>query len=184
MSIVATTPTEPQTPATAGVHNSAHYTSENYTLLVGYTKEDLDKAQKDPEFVLKLKAYPEDNFTEEQKDEDNKEEFKFKVVFTQTFVHYSPVDLEGVTELIPDDDEVLNLITAQLKVKLVNRARSQATSKDFKPVDGVIDMFDECNKKSERRLSQFEKTTQTILKDFTPEMQARLLELLKAQQSA
>lgn len=172
-----------QTPVSTGAHTSAHYTSENYTLLVGYLKEDLEKAKVDKEFTPKLKAYPEDAFSEEEKDETSKE-FKFQVAFPQTFVHYSPVDLDGVGELIPDDDEVLNLITAQLKVKLVNRSRSQATSKDFKPVDGVIDMFDECNKKSERRLSQFEKTTQTILKDFTPEMQARLLELLKAQQSA
>lgn len=172
-----------QTPVSTGVHTSANFTSENYTLLVGYLKEDLDKAKADKDFSLKLKAYPEDNFTEEEKDETSPN-FKFQVVFTQTFVQYTPENLQGIGELIPDDEEVLNLIKAQLKVKLVNRARSQATSKDFKPVDGVIDMFDECNKKSERRLSQFEKTTQTILKDFTPEMQARLLELLKQQQSA
>lgn len=180
---MSTSPVSTDTPVSTGSHTSAHYTSENYTLLVGYTKEDLDKAKSDKEFTLKLKAYPEGQFTEEEQDETSPN-FKFQVAFSQTFVHYSPVDLDGVGELIPDDDEVLNLITAQLKVKLVNRSRSQATSKDFKPVDGVIDMFDECNKKSERRLSQFEKTTQTILKDFTPEMQARLLELLKAQQSA
>jgi len=176
---MSTSPVTTEQPTTNAVHTSANYTSENYTLLVGYTKEELAK----PADERKLKAYPEDAFTEEEKDSTNKD-FKFQVEFPQTFVQYTPENLEGVGELIPDDEEVLNLIKAQLKVKLVNRARSQATSKDFKPVDGVIDMFDECNKKSERRLSQFEKTTQTILKDFTPEMQARLLELLKAQQSA
>lgn len=171
---MSTTPVSTEVTTTAA-HTSAHYTSENYTLEVGYTKEELAK----PEADRKLKAYPEGTFSDEEK-----EKGEFQVVFAQTFVQYTPEDLDGVGELIPDDEEVLNLIKAQLKVKLVNRARSQATSKDFKPVDGVIDMFDECNKKSERRLSQFEKTTQTILKDFTPEMQARLLELLKQQQPA
>src|ERR1700747_436375 len=130
---MSTSPVTTEQPTTNAVHTSANYTSENYTLLVGYTKEELAK----PADERKLKAYPEDAFTEEEKDSTNKD-LKFQVEFPQTFVQYTPENLEGVGELIPDDEEVLNLIKAQLKVKLVNRARSQATSKDFKPVDGVI----------------------------------------------
>jgi len=51
MSTSVATPTNENTVATAA-HNSAHYTSENYTLEVGYTKEELAK----PEADRKLKA--------------------------------------------------------------------------------------------------------------------------------
>lgn len=159
--------------ASTGVsHNSKNYTNENYTLNVGYTKDELAK----PEDKRRLKAYPEDAFTQEELDKG-----EFQVVFSQTAVIYHPENLDGINELVPDDEEKINLIDAQLKVKQVNRFRSLVTSKDFAPQDNVIDMFDECNKKSERRLSPFEKTQNEILKNFSPDMQKRLLEMLQSQ---
>lgn len=176
MSTTAIT-TEPNTNAVdQTAHISDNFTSENYTLLVGYTKDELAK----PADERKLKAYPEDAFTSEETDESNKE-FKFQVVFSQTFRHYSPSNLTGIDELVPDDDEKLNLVAAQLKVKLVNRSRSMVTGSKFEPVDGVIDFFEQCNQKSERRLTPFEKTKNEILNNMPKEMQAQLLALLQAQ---
>lgn len=173
--------TENTTPV---VHNSANYTSENVTLVVGYTREELAK----PEGKRKLTAQTEDKFSEAERDEtntevdeDGKPVFKFKVIFSQTAIIYHPENLDGVQELVPDDEEKLNLIDSQLKVKQINRFRSLVVSKDFAPQDNTIDMFDECNKKSEKRLSPFEKTQNEILTKFSPEMQAKLLELLQAQ---
>lgn len=167
------TPANP-TPA-AQVHDSKNYTSENYTLEVGYTKDELAK----PEDKRKPKAYPEGNFSEE--DVKNGE---WQLLFTQTARIYHPENLDGVEELVSDDEEKVNLFDNQLKVKQINRFRSQVVSQNFTPVDGVIDMFDECGKKSEKRLSPFEKVQNEIMNKFTPEMQARLLEMLKAQQAS
>lgn len=156
----------------SATHNSPNYTSEQYTLEVGYTADELAK----PEDKRRLKAYPEGTFSE-----DDVKEGKWQQVFTQTGIIYHPENLDGINELVPDDEEKINLCDAQLKVKQVNRFRSLVTSKDFTPQDNVIDMFDECNKKSERRLSPFEKTQNEILKNFSPDMQKRLLEMLQSQ---
>jgi hypothetical protein len=163
-----------ETPNTDNVtaHQSANFTSENYTLNVGYTKDELSKE----ESKRKLKAYPEDAFSAEELAAG-----EFQVVFSQTAIIYHPENLDGVQELVGDDEEKVNLFDAQLKVKQINRFRSSVVSKDYAPVDNSIDMFDACGQKSEKRLSPFEKTKNEILNKFSPEMQAKLLELLQAQ---
>lgn len=173
MSTTAVSP-EVQTPVTQSEHKSENFSFENYTLVVGYPKEELAK----PVNERKKKAYPEDH---EMVSEESQAKGEFEVAFSQTFRQYSPSNITGINELVPDDDEVVNLVAAQLKVKQVNRARSLVTSKDFVPQDATIDQFDECNKKSERRLTPFEKTKNEILNNMPKELQAQLLALLQAQ---
>lgn len=156
-----------QTPA----HTSDHITNENYTLVVGYDAADADKEDK------RKKAYPEGDEIEEKIAKG-----EFIELFRQTSRNYFPSTLDGVNELIPDDEEKLNLLYNQLKVKQVNRFRSLVTSKDFTPVEFTIDMFAQAGLKSERRLTAYEKTEKAIFEDFSPEMQKKLLEKLMALQ--
>lgn len=162
-----------QTAVDTGSHKtSENFTSELITFVKGYTKDELAK----PEADRKLKPVPESDELDEQI-----EKGEFVEVARQTYRAYFPSNIVGVQELVPDDDEVVNLVYNSLKTKLNNAARSNLMTKDFAPSDSVTDLFDVCGRKSERRLSAYEKTEREILENFTPEMQAKLLALLQKQ---
>lgn len=159
-------------------HTSDHLAIENYTLVIGYTKEEAAK-ENAKQGDGKLSAKPEGEDTEEAITKGD-----FVEVFRQTFRQYFPSSLEGINELIPDDEEKLNLVCASLKVKEANRARSLVVSKSFTPQNFTIDLFEQAGEKSERRLTPQQKVEREIFENFSPEMQRALLAKLQAMQNA
>lgn len=158
-------------------HVSDNISCENYTLVVGYTKDEAAKeAVKQGDG--KLSAKPEGEDTEEAIAKG-----EFVEAFRQTFRQYFPSNLDGVNELIPDDEEKVNLVYNSLKVKEANKARALVCSKAFSPVEHVIDLFEVSGQKSERRLSAFEKTEKEIFSNFSEADRKKLLEKLLAMQS-
>ena len=104
--------------------------------------------------------------------------------FRQTFSIPDVNTIQGCRDLVPDDEEFVNIFSAGLNQKMKNRARTIPLTKDFEPKAGVIDLTELANQKSERqRLSPAEKLARTLEQMFpglTPEARAQLVQQAQA----
>lgn len=100
----------------------------------------------------------------------------------QTFALPEVNTKDACTLLVPDDEEFVNIFSAGLNQKMKNRARTMPLTKDFQPVQGVIDLTDKANEKSERqRLSPAEKLARTLKDMFGDKLGATDIQSLMAQ---
>lgn len=99
--------------------------------------------------------------------------------FRQTFIIPDVNTLQGCRDLVPDDEEFVNIFSAGLNQKMKNRARTAPLTKDFEPQPGAIDLTDKANEKSERqRLTPIQKLVKTLEAAFpnlTPEQRQTLV---------
>lgn len=122
------------------------------------------------------KSVPETDDTDKQIASGELEE-KFRQTYTLPEVN----TLQGCRNLVPDDEEFVNIFSAGLNQKMKNRARTMGLTKDFVPVQGVIDLTDKANEKSERqRLSPAEKLARTLA-DLFPNLSVEMRQQLIAQ---
>lgn len=151
--------------------------SEQETYIKVYDPTD-DKTV-DGKVIHAYKVYPESD--ELRKDI---EEGKLIEVGSQSFKFYDPQNVAGAQELVPDEEEFTNLISRGLRTKLQNKARTQMLKQDWAPVEGIVDLKDVCNEKSERRgLSQFQKLSKQLA-DLAPELRAQLIAMAQQMQAA
>lgn len=99
--------------------------------------------------------------------------------FRQTFIIPDVNTIQGCRDLVPDDEEFVNIFSAGLNQKMKNRARTAILGKDFKPQPGAIDLTPLANEKSERqRLTPVEKLLKTLeaaFPNFTSEQRQALV---------
>ena len=140
------------------------------------TKQETYILVKDGE---KNKVFPESDELAEQIEKGEVIE-----VARQSYLFYEPTNAVGVNELIPNEEEQVILIAKALRQKLQNKARTGMLAKEFEAKDGVIDLREVCNEKSDRRgLSDVQKLARGAA-ELSPAERAQLLAMLQQLQSA
>lgn len=85
----------------------------------------------------------------------------------QTFTIPDVNTIQGCRNLVPDDEEFVNIFSAGLNQKMKNRARTAPLTKDFQFTPGSVDLTSIANEKSGRqRLTPIEKLTRDLEKMF------------------
>ncbi len=135
---------------------------------------------------------------EEAKKVETSAEFEVKgvkypalVEVIQTFKVPSANTLEGIQQLVPDEEEIVNLFSGGLSVKLGNKIRSRLMATDddgnftFEPTEQPFDMTADAAIKTNRRLTEDEKLQKSLQEvQLTPEKIQELMAVLQAKLSA
>jgi len=131
--------------------------------LVGSQVPDGVDANNQPKFKTELKAVSRDKDIAAAKE-------KGELLFEQTFSYNRAGSIEGISQIIKDEEEAVNIFNAGLKVKLNSRVKAMIEEIDddnnpaFQPVEGTYDLTDVLNEPAQRRnLSPTEKAIRVLV---------------------
>lgn len=153
-----------------------------YALTAEQVNDGVD-AQGQPKFKTELKAISREKDIAAAKE-------KGIVIVEQTFSYDRAGSVSGISKVIKDDEEAVNIFNSGLKIKLNSRIKAMLEEQDdegnpaFQPVEGTYDMRADLNEPAQRRnLSPTDKALKVLIGlGMTREIALGLLQNAQAQQ--